>query len=780
MYFARRIGPARIMMVLTECGSPQAVHSSFRAELTRRPGHVSIRLSPLSSAGIATLLTEHLDAACVQRLAPGIAQVSGGNPLLARALLDDYRQSAGQTATLPVVEDNFAQAVRNCLYRFEETVLDVARAVAILEDHGSAYLAARLLGLPAGVADAAIATLNTAGVLQDGVYRHDSARAAVLDGLAPEDRVALHQGAARLLHDVGADAGTVAGHLITGGPVAAGWVVPVLQEAAEQALAEDRIADCVQLLQTACQAGGEDQARAIITSALARAEWRADPLAVRRHLPELTASVRSQLLAGADLRSAIEYLTWHGRPGEAAEALDQLAAGPGAEHGDAYASGQVLAHTYPAHPGFAAPDPHVTAPVIQVAGPGRPVKPEASGVACPLAWAEQILQETRLDDATLMPTVVALLSLIDADRLDKAASVSAALRAEAVARRSPLWQAVFEAVHALIAAWRGDPKAAGIHAEEALRLLPPRSWGVFLGLPLAALILSQTWLGRYEEAEALLRIPVPDAMFDTPYGLCYLRARGCFNLGTGRFHAAMSDFRTAGELTEGWGQEPLAFMPWRIGVAEAHLGLGHGTEAGDVIRDQLARLPEDDARARGMALRSLAAASELHKRPGLLREAVDMLERSGNRLELARAFADLSRSYQALGRYSQARMLGRRAERLAQQCGAEALKNALSPGGAPEPVTAIPQAADPSAKLSDSELRVAILAADGYTNRQISRRLCVTVSTVEQHLTHTYRKLGVNRLDDLASVFQAGTGHTLTSLNDRRPAATGLSSAARS
>ncbi|MFC3994753.1 AAA family ATPase [Nocardiopsis sediminis] len=45
--------------------------------------------------------------------------------------------------------------------------------------------------------------------------------------------------------------------------------------------------------------------------------------------------------------------------------------------------------------------------------------------------------------------------------------------------------------------------------------------------------------------------------------------------------------------------------------------------------------------------------------------------------------------------------------------------------------------------LSDAERRVAELAARGHTNREISRKLFITVSTVEQHLTRAYRKLGV-------------------------------------
>jgi DNA-binding CsgD family transcriptional regulator len=50
---------------------------------------------------------------------------------------------------------------------------------------------------------------------------------------------------------------------------------------------------------------------------------------------------------------------------------------------------------------------------------------------------------------------------------------------------------------------------------------------------------------------------------------------------------------------------------------------------------------------------------------------------------------------------------------------------------------------DPIAVLTRAERRVAVLAADGCTNRGIAARLYVTPSTVEQHLTSVYRKLRV-------------------------------------
>jgi DNA-binding NarL/FixJ family response regulator len=59
--------------------------------------------------------------------------------------------------------------------------------------------------------------------------------------------------------------------------------------------------------------------------------------------------------------------------------------------------------------------------------------------------------------------------------------------------------------------------------------------------------------------------------------------------------------------------------------------------------------------------------------------------------------------------------------------------------------------------LTPSEARVADLAAQGLTNRQIAQRLYVTVKTVEVHLSAAYRKLGITRRTQLSAA-RTGTG----------------------
>jgi DNA-binding NarL/FixJ family response regulator len=57
--------------------------------------------------------------------------------------------------------------------------------------------------------------------------------------------------------------------------------------------------------------------------------------------------------------------------------------------------------------------------------------------------------------------------------------------------------------------------------------------------------------------------------------------------------------------------------------------------------------------------------------------------------------------------------------------------------------------------LTARELRVATLAADGQTNREIAQALFVTPKTVEVHLSSAYRKLDIRSRRELAGALAA-------------------------
>ena len=59
--------------------------------------------------------------------------------------------------------------------------------------------------------------------------------------------------------------------------------------------------------------------------------------------------------------------------------------------------------------------------------------------------------------------------------------------------------------------------------------------------------------------------------------------------------------------------------------------------------------------------------------------------------------------------------------------------------------------------LTASERRIAELAAEGLTNREIAQTLFVTARTVEGHLTHVFYKLDVKARTALPAALAAPT-----------------------
>jgi DNA-binding NarL/FixJ family response regulator len=61
-------------------------------------------------------------------------------------------------------------------------------------------------------------------------------------------------------------------------------------------------------------------------------------------------------------------------------------------------------------------------------------------------------------------------------------------------------------------------------------------------------------------------------------------------------------------------------------------------------------------------------------------------------------------------------------------------------------------------RLTASELRVARLAADGMTNREIAQALFVTEKTIETHLRSAFRKLAIASRSQIARARSSRTG----------------------
>jgi DNA-binding CsgD family transcriptional regulator len=762
-YFARRTKNARILVVVSECAPAWPTNSRLDADLVRQPNCHRFQLAPLSESGVATMLAESIGAVPAQRLAHACYTASGGNPLLVQGLIDDWRMSAGNSPTQAPVGTAFRAAMLSCLYRCEPMALSVARALAVIGHATSPACLSEMLGFSVASTGHSVASLDAAGLLDAGWFRHEAAAAAVLTAIPPEERAALHSRAADVLHRHDEPVAILAAHLFAADRVEPAWAVPVLQDAAEQALARHQVGLAIRCLLRAHQACTSEQQRAVIKSALTRIEWRADPASAARHLPELVNAVRAGRLAGGPAAAVVSYLLWHGQTSEAAEVLAVLQAGAenppgkwGKHPAEVYIAWLWTAYSYPelaqriAGAG-AAPQRAVAS---QISPPHRA---EAEMLECALTGradgdavllAERILQGSRLDDATFAPILAALVALISSEQLPKASLWCSRLLEDAKAQDIPLWQAALASVCALIDFRQGNLIAAERNARASFTMFTPRSWGVVIGAPLAGLLLSTSAAGKHADAAQYLRIPVPETMFQTPLGPLYLEARGRYFLLTGSLQAALGDFRSCQDLLTGWGMDQPGFVPWRTDAAQVWLSMGENSQAKDLAQEQLSLLHAGQHRTRGISLRILARASAPSDRPALLREAVQALRKSGDRLELAYGLADLSRVYHAIGEHRRTQVVAHQARDLADQCGAEPLKQALErdPDAAELAGPADPQRLS---TLSEAERRVASLAAEGYSNQQISRRLKVTVSNVEQHLTRVFRKLGITSRGDL-------------------------------
>ncbi|MGW0895250.1 AAA family ATPase [Saccharopolyspora sp. NPDC002578] len=758
LYLVRRARSAPVLVVFTGTGGHGPGRALLHAELLQHSNRSTLHLPPLSRSGTAALVAEQSPAGGPP--APEVFDASGGNPVLARAFLDDARR--GEQAPGP----GYCRAVRHCLHRAGPDVLAVAGALAVLETADVADVA-ELATLDIAAATGATRMLAAIGMHVGSGFRHPAMPRAALADVPVERRADLHRRAARLRRRQGASAAGIARHLLAAEHTADSWVPAVLREAADQELRADgwsRAVDYLALAHRACT-GRQEQAAA--RSRLAAAEWQLNPALAARHLAPLAAAARAGELSPRESVPLVRQLLWHGRVAEAGDVLEPLRAQAHEQEAEAVAELQDLERWLAGvHPG--AFSRGSTKPAAESPTPVRlrtdPALRSAALAADLLVRgrtkdlvgrAEHVLRDVQIDHRSTWgaePALLALLALVYADRTRAARHWCDRLVGRLGDGPAPTWRALLGACRAEIAVRQGDLPAAGEHARRAMNELPLEAWGVVAGLPLGALVLAATETGDVDEAAAALALPLPDAVFGSQYGLHYLHARGRNHLAMGRHHAALADFLSCGELMRDWAMDLPGLVPWRTSAAEAWLRQDNRERVRQLAGEQLFRLGSGASRARGLALRVLALGGPPARRPTLLAEAVDLFEDCGDRFELARSLADLSRTLHGLGDRGRARRVLRRAWHVAQQCGARPLCHEILPD---------PESADRDVPLqgrakgiellTTSERRVAALAAVGHTNREIAQKLFITASTVEQHLTRVYRKLEVRYRRELPS-----------------------------
>ncbi|MEW2417691.1 AAA family ATPase [Streptomyces sp. NPDC046866] len=824
LHLARRARADRLLMVLTESVHERSDDPVPGTELLRAPGFVRVRLERLAAEEVAAVVAgapQYADTEPPAQALERFTALSGGNPLLLRALLEDHRAAlesapAGDAGQLPTPGAAFTHAVWACLQRCGVVTLAVAQGLAVLDGLASVVGAAELASTTQAVARQAVLALGAAGLL-DGVRWHPAARAVVLEGMDPLVRVACHRRAARFAFRSGAPVAEVAGQLLAAGHAGEEWAPGVLRTAADELLAGGDAAGAVRVLELALGApGSSGAARAELAAALAVAGARVDPAAAEAALQGPVEALRAGTLDAAGAARLGRLLVVQGRVEEAALALDAVyAAGqPGAAAGVVGMRDAALQAPLDglfAFPRWNAPDgadgalpaavptaaPAAAATAAAVAGRGsggsaaaladrtaRRGRPGSGLGEAAAFWgvpgynrhggaanrAELFLRGTALSQATLAPVLQAVRALLYLDGPLRALPWTQTYAEQALRQGAPGWRAEFALLRTEALLRQGDLAGA---AEQAglVRGQAAGEQGSLTGTWASALLArAYTAMGRPDEAARELARPLPQTLPGTVQELGRLQATGLHHLATNRYHAALCDFLDIGKAVRHWGLDRPLLLPWRTGAAEALLQLGEVRQAARMVAEQLEHADAAHPWTAGVSLRLKAWTGAPGERQAVLRRAVDELRRSGDRLELARAMADLGRVLKEAGEPGRANMVNRRAWHLAKACGADALQERILPGHVPAPAPAVPEAeaAGPRVaytelgdRLSDSEKRVAMLAVHGHTNREIALKLYITVSTVEQHLTRVYRKLNITRRQDLPADLQLMAAHEL-------------------
>jgi DNA-binding NarL/FixJ family response regulator len=309
---------------------------------------------------------------------------------------------------------------------------------------------------------------------------------------------------------------------------------------------------------------------------------------------------------------------------------------------------------------------------------------------------------------------------------------------------------------------RGDLDGAQAAASRAYALAE-RGWPGGMSWVVASLLGVLFERGQLDAADELLSqadllAPAHD-LSDAYTSNVLLAARGRLRLMQERPSEALQDLRECGRRQLEWGEVNPALIPWRSLAAVAAADLGELEDARGLAFEELELVRRFGAPgAIGIALRTAARVSDGDEGDRLAGAACEVLAGSEARLQHAYALAELAQRRLAQGQREEARALLEPALELTDRCGAAVLEARVraqlrTAGGRPRRA----QRSGPGS-LTPSELQVATLAAEGQPNREIANTLFVTQRTVEFHLGHAYRKLGISSRRQLPDALADSAG----------------------
>jgi DNA-binding CsgD family transcriptional regulator len=304
---------------------------------------------------------------------------------------------------------------------------------------------------------------------------------------------------------------------------------------------------------------------------------------------------------------------------------------------------------------------------------------------------------------------------------------------------------------------RGDLADAEADARTALDAVLPLAAEAGYSFTFAILAAVLAERGALAEAiQTLDRASVPDEKPPTYQMALWLDVRARLHIAAGELGQGLAEMLAVGERLEALGVRNPGHVPWRSHAALASLGLGDSETAHRLAWEDVKRARRWGApRPLGIALRAAGLVEAGAEGLELLRESVDVLAASPARLERAKSLTELGSALRRANQRAEARGHLRDALELAQRCGAlpvteRAHAELLATGARPRRLVLTG-----AASLTPSEHRVARMAAEGRTNREIAQALFVTPKTIEMHLSHVYQKLDIQARSQLARALTA-------------------------
>lgn len=719
-----------------------------------------LTLRPLSERAVRTLLVRaYGEDAAGSLLAPSVA-ATAGNPALLCATLRRWPGPPPDADEFAALADQMGRhQLRTVLARVSAPAVALVGASAVAAGHFSFARVCELAEIAVPEAERLRTELAATGLLDSFVRPrlYDPLVAdRVLGLLDVGRRRELHERAVRSARHEGLPR-PVLGRLVAQTPLDESWVPDALYAAGMEARRSGDDAAAVVFLERALDRGAADGLRTDVLLELARTQSSPRPAAAERGFRRILAEPAALDRSGARL-SAADLLTLHAG-GNAAAALGAAAQATTseAERRTLLALHRLALETCPT--GTApATDATATPDVLAQPVPGRDVDAaEAAAEAWRYCLAGREIGTarrlagavlTRAGDGLFTPRLFAARVLAVTE--DTALARSGLQRIVAESRLRKVRRATGHALLGLaeLALRTGELQQAGELLAEAVDEVPKRHWHPRALLRLTALeALVALESGRTDHAESILeesdRVKAPPERHEHGLGRPHLLfARGVLGLRTGRTAEARAHLRECGRILLPLGCVNPAVIPWRSHLAMAEAACEAPQAAARLVMESLTA-----ARAWGAA--GAVGAVHLWAGPALtdrtalghLRTAVRLLAGLPTRRLYARAMVELVSALLDAGRSAEARGLLDEAVR----------------HGRPFPLSeevAARLAAQPRshrARLSPAQLRVALLAAEGRSNVAISKELSVGLRTVELHLTHAYRALGINGRADLAT-----------------------------